>query len=128
MHFISVLSLNEIDTLVTEALVFAEPPRVLHYGLLWEVKGHNYAFDKSWYKNFDPQQCGPWDMSAERPTAGLFPLPPSPSTFTDVTVRSLLLIIWMTLRCLPHVLHVLPVNIAAWSLSHASRCMAARVT
>lgn len=64
----------------------AEPPRVLHYGLLWEVKGHNYAFDKSWYKNFDPQQCGPWDLSAERPTAGLFPPPPSPSTFTEVTV------------------------------------------
>ncbi|BDA49070.1 Peptidyl serine alpha-galactosyltransferase [Coccomyxa sp. Obi] len=63
----------------------SEPPRVLHYGLLWEVKGHNYAFDKAWYKNFDPQQCGPWDMSAERPTAGLFPLPPSPSTFTEVT-------------------------------------------
>ncbi len=59
---------------------------MLHYGLLWEVKGHNYAFDKAWYKNFDPQQCGPWDMSAERPAAGLFPLPPSPSTFTEVTV------------------------------------------
>lgn len=68
----------------------AEPPRVLHYGLLWVVKDYNYAFDKAWFKKFDPQQCPPWDLSQERPTAGLFPLPPSPSTFTTVTVRRFL--------------------------------------
>ncbi|KAK9918872.1 hypothetical protein WJX75_007695 [Coccomyxa subellipsoidea] len=63
----------------------AEPPRVLHYGLLFEVKGHGYSFDKAWFHEFDPQQCSPWDLSVDRPTAGLFPLPPSPSTFTEVT-------------------------------------------
>ncbi len=65
----------------------AEPPRVLHYGLLFEVKGHGFAFDKAWFHDFDPQQCTPWDLSLDRPTAGLLPLPPSPSTFTEVTVH-----------------------------------------
>lgn len=66
--------------------VGAEPPRVLHYGLLFEVKGHGYSFDKAWFHEFDPQQCSPWDLSVDRPTAGLFPLAPSPSSFTEVTV------------------------------------------
>ena len=87
-QFTPIISLRDVGTITHRCIVPAEPPRVLHYGLLWEVKGHNYAFDKAWYKNFDAQQCGPWDMSAERPTAGLFPLPPSPSTFTEVTVCS----------------------------------------
>ncbi|EIE18946.1 hypothetical protein COCSUDRAFT_68096 [Coccomyxa subellipsoidea C-169] len=63
----------------------SEPPSVLHYGLLFEVKGHGFAFDKAWFHDFDPQQCTPWDLSLDRPTAGLLPLPPSPSTFTEVT-------------------------------------------
>ena len=64
----------------------AEPPRILHYGLLWEVKNHYYMFDKAWYHDFDPLQCPPWNLTDERPSAGLFPLPPRPSAFKHYTV------------------------------------------
>lgn len=38
----------------------AEPPKVLHYGLLWEVAGTGYKFDKHWHYDFDPLKCPPW--------------------------------------------------------------------
>lgn len=27
----------------------AEPPKVLHYGLLYDIKGTSYSFDKHWH-------------------------------------------------------------------------------
>ena len=72
--------------LLTEWECCAEPPRILHYGLLWEVKNQYYFFDKAWYHDFDPLQCPPWNLTDERPAAGLFPQPPAPSTFKRFTV------------------------------------------
>jgi hypothetical protein len=69
----------------------AEPPRILHYGLLWEVKDQRYFFDKAWFRAFDPLQCPPWELSQERPAAGLFPTPPRPSHFGRYTARCSLL-------------------------------------
>ena len=69
------------------------PPHVLHYGLLWTV-GDDYAFDKHWYYDFDPFLCPPWNLDDSSPDkegqrankGGLFPHPPSPSSFnTDGT-------------------------------------------
>lgn len=37
-------------------------PHVLHYGLLWEVKGTAYTFDKHWHFDFDPFLCPPWNL------------------------------------------------------------------
>jgi peptidyl serine alpha-galactosyltransferase len=53
-----------------------ELPKVLHYGLLWEVKGGSYddkmdtrtaaagryVFDKHWHYDFNPLKCPPWDL------------------------------------------------------------------
>lgn len=39
-----------------------EPPKVLHYGLLWQVPGTQYSFDKHWHYQFDPLSCPPWDV------------------------------------------------------------------
>ncbi|GAB4816143.1 hypothetical protein N2152v2_003189 [Parachlorella kessleri] len=60
----------------------SEPPKVLHYGLLYEVKGSDYKFDKHWHYGFDPTQCPPWEQAdaAGHKKAGLFPHPPAPST------------------------------------------------
>ena len=35
---------------------------VLHYGLLWDVVGTNYTFDKHWHYDFDPFKCPPWTL------------------------------------------------------------------
>lgn len=40
----------------------AEPPHVLHYGLLWRVPGTDYSFDKHWHYQFDPLSCPPWQI------------------------------------------------------------------
>ena len=40
----------------------AEPPKVLHYGLLWQVPGTPYSFDKHWHYQFNPLACPPWDV------------------------------------------------------------------
>jgi hypothetical protein len=39
-----------------------EPPKVLHYGLLWNVPGTQYSFDKHWHYSFDPLSCPPWQI------------------------------------------------------------------
>ncbi len=39
-----------------------EPPKVLHYGLLWQVPGTQYSFDKHWHYQFDPLSCPPWNL------------------------------------------------------------------
>jgi hypothetical protein len=56
-------------------------PRVLHYGLLFEVqhKAGKWSWDKHWYHGFDVHKCPPWDLSAEHPLEGLFPMPPGPN-------------------------------------------------
>ena len=61
----------------------SEPPKVLHYGLEWEVAGTEYEFDKHWHFDFDAFQCPPWDMTAGPRDAkgGLFPHPPRASSF-----------------------------------------------
>lgn len=58
-----------------------EEPMVLHYGLLWNVEGTDYSFDKHWHYGFDPLACPPWDLNKRKPTRGLFPHPPAPSSF-----------------------------------------------
>lgn len=40
----------------------AEPPKVIHYGLLWNVPGTDYSFDKHWHYQFNPLVCPPWDI------------------------------------------------------------------
>lgn len=40
----------------------AEPPKVLHYGLYWDIAGFDYDFDKHWHYGFDPFLCPPWNM------------------------------------------------------------------
>lgn len=56
-------------------------PRVLHYGLLFEVahKGGKWSWDKHWYHGFDVHKCPPWNLGAEHPLEGLFPWPPGPN-------------------------------------------------
>ncbi|CAL8472223.1 g11765 [Coccomyxa elongata] len=55
------------------------PPKILHYGARWSVPNTTWSWHKSWYhNNFDVTACPPWDLSAERPSAGRFPLPPRP--------------------------------------------------
>ncbi|KAI7838943.1 hypothetical protein COHA_007303 [Chlorella ohadii] len=62
---------------------YEDPPSVLHYGILWNVSGTDYAFDKHWHYDFDALACPPWNMSDDpRLTKrGLFAHPPRPSAF-----------------------------------------------
>ena len=61
------------------AVLGAGPPKILHYGAKWTVPNTTWAWHKTWYHNdFDVTVCPPWDLSAERPSAGLFPYPPRP--------------------------------------------------
>jgi hypothetical protein len=58
---------------------------VLHYGLLIEVEGTSYQFDKHWAYGFDPFQCPPWTLSSvfnatHGNAGGLFPHPPPASS------------------------------------------------
>ena len=50
------------------------------------MKNFYYMFDKAFYHDFDPLQCPPWNLTDERPSAGLFPIPPRPSAFKHYTV------------------------------------------
>lgn len=61
-----------------------DPPKVLHYGLLWKVQGTSYEFDKHWHFDFDPFPCPPWNLSPDprKTKKGLFAHPPSPAEFT----------------------------------------------
>ena len=61
----------------------ADSPNVLHYGLLFEVEGTGFKFDKHWYQTFDGLACPPWGRDKfGRPTGGLFPHPPNPLMLT----------------------------------------------
>ena len=51
---------------------------MLHYGLLWDVPNTEWKFDKHWHYGFDAYKCPPWNLTTDRPTAGLFPYPPAP--------------------------------------------------
>ncbi len=67
----------------------AEPPKILHYGLLWEVNDPGkYSFDKHWHYEFQATRCPPWDLEGEHTDAkgGLFPHPPRASSF-NTSVR-----------------------------------------
>ncbi|KAL4443932.1 hypothetical protein ABPG75_011669 [Micractinium tetrahymenae] len=61
----------------------AEPPHVLHYGLLWHVPGTDYSFDKHWHYQFDPLSCPPWQIGTNPREShkGLFAHPPHPRSF-----------------------------------------------
>lgn len=63
----------------------AAMPRVLHYGLRWDIPGSSWEFDKHWYQDFDVLQCAPWNENAaqDRPKQGLFHHPPHPDTLTS---------------------------------------------
>eukprot|EP00775_Hariotina_reticulata_P011815 gene11815-11959_t len=56
-------------------------PHVIHYGLVYHVG--DWSFDKHWYFHFDAHKCPPWDLSKERPEAGIFPPPPSPDKLSQ---------------------------------------------
>lgn len=60
--------------------MLAVPPKVLHYGLHWEVGKTGYEFDKHWFYDFDALQCPPWNLSANS-KGGLFKHPPHPATY-----------------------------------------------
>ena len=67
----------------------AEAPKILHYGLLWEVNDSDkYSFDKHWHYEFQATRCPPWDLEGEHTDAkgGLFPHPPRASSF-NTSVR-----------------------------------------
>ncbi len=62
-----------------------EPPKVLHYGLTYEIAGTGYKFDKHWHYDFDPFKCPPWDFKptgkgSKGSLGGLFFHTPRPST------------------------------------------------
>ena len=63
--------------------VHAALPKVLHYGLEWDVPGTSWRFDKHWYQKFDALACPPWDLTPDKPQQGLFPHPPHPSSLTS---------------------------------------------
>lgn len=52
-------------------------PRVLHYGLFYNIPGTTYKFDKHWYRSFEPLVCSL--SETEVPSDFLFPFPPHPS-------------------------------------------------
>lgn len=58
----------------------ADVPRVIHYGLLYSVEHAfgKWTWDKHWFNGFNVSQCPPWDLSVDRPVAGVFPPPPLP--------------------------------------------------
>lgn len=69
--------------------MLAEPPKILHYGLLWEVNDPaKYSFDKHWHYEFQATRCPPWDLEGEHTDAkgGLFAHPPRASSF-NTSVR-----------------------------------------
>ncbi|KAG1673277.1 hypothetical protein FOA52_002557 [Chlamydomonas sp. UWO 241] len=54
-------------------------PKLIHYGLMFDIDGGAYKYDKHWYFDFDVRQCPPWDMtdpSGKTRKAGLFAHPP----------------------------------------------------
>ena len=61
-------------------LMLAVPPKVLHYGLHWDVGKTGYEFDKHWFYDFDALQCPPWNLTANS-KGGLFKHPPHPATY-----------------------------------------------
>lgn len=61
-----------------------ESPMVLHYGLMFEVAGTNYSFDKHWHEHFDVLECPPWDIDSQKPSRGIFPHAPSPLSFVTI--------------------------------------------
>ena len=64
-------------------------PRILHYGILWEIGKTGFMWDKHWFRDFDPLKCPPWENQPWEgafgqdnvPKSGLFPKPPSPKEF-----------------------------------------------
>lgn len=63
------------------AVTVAVPPKVLHYGLHWEIGSYGYEFDKHWFYDFDALQCPPWNLT-DRSRGGMFKHPPHPATYT----------------------------------------------
>jgi len=62
-----------------------QPPKVLHYGLTYEIEGTGYRFDKHWHYDFDPFKCPPWNFKptgkgSKGSLGGLFFHPPRPSS------------------------------------------------
>ena len=58
-------------------------PKVLHYGLEWEIPGSGWRFDKHWFQNFDALACAPWDLAQDKPMQGLFQHPPHPASLSS---------------------------------------------
>lgn len=61
-------------------------PKVMHYGLLFEVS-NIFSFDKHWHYDFDIKKCPPWDLTDKRRrTAGIFTEPPHPSALNKAVI------------------------------------------
>ncbi|KAK9863378.1 hypothetical protein WJX84_005251 [Apatococcus fuscideae] len=90
-----------------------ETPKVLHYGLLWDVPNTEWKFDKHWHYGFDAYKCPPWNLTTDRPTAGLFPYPPAPK---DLKTRG-----FMLLRDLLAIEPIITLN-AAFCERHLKAC------
>jgi hypothetical protein len=71
--------------------IYQDPPSVLHYGILWEVAGTGYSFDKHWHYDFDALACPPWHMSDDpfHTKRGLFAHPPRPSSLNTTGLELL---------------------------------------
>ena len=41
-------------------LGISEAPKVLHYGIQFDIAEPKFSFDKHWYQEFDPLACPPW--------------------------------------------------------------------
>ena len=41
-------------------LGISEAPKVLHYGIQFDIAEPAFSFDKHWYQEFDPLACPPW--------------------------------------------------------------------
>lgn len=72
--------LEDFPKLMRGVLSVAVPPKVLHYGLHWEVGKTGYEFDKHWFYDFDALQCPPWNLTGNS-KGGLFRHPPHPATY-----------------------------------------------
>jgi hypothetical protein len=72
-------------------LLPADQPKLMHYGLFWDIKtgDSKWAFDKHWHYKFDALKCTPWNLGGQKPTEGIFPLPPHPDELkTNVSSRA----------------------------------------
>lgn len=63
-------------------------PKLIHYGLLFDIPGTNYSFDKHWHREFNPFVCPPWEDNGANSTGGMMlPHPPHPRDLPEASDR-----------------------------------------